>query len=81
MAKHSATFIDSLGGTSAVSKLTDAPTSTVHSWRTIGIPASRLSHLRMIAQAEGKPAPDEAAINAEREQIAAERRAAQADAA
>ncbi len=75
MATHSATFIDSLGGTSAVSKLTEAPTSTVHSWRTIGIPASRLSHLKMIAQVEGKPAPDETAINAEREKIAAERKA------
>lgn len=75
MATHSANFIDLLGGTSAVSKLTEAPTSTVHSWRTIGIPASRLSHLKMIAQAEGKPAPDEEAIASERTKIAAERKA------
>lgn len=42
--------IDALGGTSEVSRLTEAPTSTVHSWRKIGIPASRLAHLRLIAE-------------------------------
>jgi hypothetical protein len=42
-------IIDALGGTTAVSRLTDAPTSTVHSWRKKGIPPSRLSHLKLIA--------------------------------
>lgn len=72
----SAEFIDALGGTSAVAKKIDAPVSTVHSWREIGIPASRLAHLRLIAQAEGKSAPDEPAITAERDRIAAARKAA-----
>ncbi|GGB14855.1 hypothetical protein GCM10011380_00330 [Sphingomonas metalli] len=40
-------LIDALGGTTAVSRLTDAPLSTVHSWRKNGIPRSRLSHLRL----------------------------------
>lgn len=48
-----------LGGTSAVAKLIEAPVSTVHSWRTIGIPASRLAHLRLVAAAEGKPLPED----------------------
>jgi hypothetical protein len=51
--------IDHLGGTSAVAKLIEAPVSTVHSWRSIGIPSSRLAHLRLVANAEGKPLPDE----------------------
>ena len=41
--------IDALGGTSAVARLTEAPVSTVHSWRKNGIPPSRLAHLRLIA--------------------------------
>lgn len=48
-----------LGGTSAVAKLIEAPVSTVHSWRAIGIPASRLAHLRLAAGAQGKPLPDD----------------------
>jgi predicted RNA polymerase sigma factor len=44
-------LIDALGGTTAVSKLTDAPLSTVHSWRKNGIPRSRLSHLRLAVRA------------------------------
>lgn len=51
--------IDHLGGTSAVAKLIEAPVSTVHSWRTIGIPSSRLAHLRLVATTEGKPLPDD----------------------
>jgi hypothetical protein len=35
--------IDALGGTSEVSRSIEAPTSTVHSWRKIGIPSSRLA--------------------------------------
>lgn len=48
-----------LGGTSAVAKLIEAPVSTVHSWRSIGIPASRLAHLRLVAQGLDKPLPDD----------------------
>ena len=51
--------IDHLGGTSAVAKLIEAPVSTVHSWRSIGIPPSRLAHLRLVAKGEGKPLPDD----------------------
>lgn len=51
--------LDHLGGTSAVAKLIEAPISTVHSWRTIGIPASRLAHLRLAAKSVGKPLPDD----------------------
>lgn len=46
-------LIDALGGTTAVSRATGAPTSTVHSWRKIGIPPARLNHLRLVAQAGG----------------------------
>jgi hypothetical protein len=53
--------IDHLGGTSAVAKLIEAPVSTVHSWRTIGIPSSRMAHLRLVAKTEGKPLPDDLA--------------------
>ena len=48
-----------LGGTSKVATLIAAPTSTVHSWRSIGIPASRLAHLRLVAKDLGKPLPDD----------------------
>lgn len=50
--------IDALGGTSEVSRLTEAPTSTVHSWRAIGIPKSRLAHLRLLANAKGIELPE-----------------------
>jgi hypothetical protein len=49
--------LDHLGGTSAVAKLIEAPLSTVHSWRTIGIPKSRMAHLRMVASEIGRPLP------------------------
>jgi hypothetical protein len=45
-------IIDALGGTTAVSRMSDAPISTVHSWRKNGIPRSRLAHLRLIAERE-----------------------------
>jgi len=51
--------IDHLGGTSAVAKLIEAPVSTVHSWRAIGIPSSRMAHLRLAAKATGRPLPDD----------------------
>ncbi|WP_313434331.1 hypothetical protein [Novosphingobium sp.] len=50
--------LDHLGGTSAVAKLIEAPVSTVHSWRSIGIPKSRMAHLRLIGKTIGKPLPD-----------------------
>lgn len=56
-------IIDALGGTTAVSRLTDAPLSTVHSWRKNGIPRSRLAHLRLLAKVE-KPDVDVDAIAA-----------------
>lgn len=51
------TIIDALGGTSAVASMISAPVSTVHSWRKIGIPASRMAHLKLVAQVEGKQWP------------------------
>lgn len=54
---YAVTVIDALGGTSAVAKLIDAPTSTVFSWRKIGIPQSRLAHLKLAAQTVGKSVP------------------------
>jgi hypothetical protein len=50
--------IDALGGTSRVAERIEAPTSTVHSWRTIGIPRSRLAHLKLIAQVEKIDLPE-----------------------
>jgi hypothetical protein len=57
--------IEAFGGTSAVAKAIDAPTSTVHSWRTIGIPRSRMAHLKLLADAKGielPEIPDEAKV-------------------
>ncbi|WP_197432090.1 carph-isopro domain-containing protein [Blastomonas sp. CCH2-A2] len=59
MKTESETIIDGLGGTSAVARLIEAPVSTVHSWRKIGIPPSRLAHLRLAAAAKGVPWPIE----------------------
>lgn len=47
--------IDALGGSTAVSRLTETPLSTVHSWRKNGIPASRFAHLRLAAAAREIP--------------------------
>ena len=44
------TIIDALGGTTAVAKELEAPVSTVHSWRSNGIPKSRLAHLKLVAK-------------------------------
>lgn len=50
--------IDALGGTTVVATEIEAPTSTVHSWRKIGIPPSRMAHLRLVAQIKGVTLPD-----------------------
>lgn len=50
--------IDALGGTTAVASAIEAPTSTVHSWRKIGIPPSRMAHLRLLAASQGKELPE-----------------------
>ena len=50
-------IIDALGGSTAVSRMMDAPLSTVHSWRKNGVPRSRLAHLRLLASVE-KPEID-----------------------
>lgn len=61
MSTYADKVIDALGGTTAVATAIEAPTSTVHSWRKIGIPHSRMAHLRLVAQAKGVdlPEPDE----------------------
>ncbi|MEG3153028.1 hypothetical protein U1769_24305 [Sphingomonas sp. ZT3P38] len=47
------TLIATLGGSTAVSRMIEAPVSTIHSWKTNGIPTSRLAHLRLVARHEG----------------------------
>lgn len=51
--------LDHLGGTSKVAALIHAPVSTVHSWREIGIPASRMAHLRLASRETATPLPDD----------------------
>jgi len=46
-------IIATLGGSTAVSRMTAAPVSTVHSWKHNGIPPSRLAHLKLVAEKEG----------------------------
>ncbi len=58
MQNFAAQVIDALGGTSKVATAIDAPTSTVHSWRKIGIPPSRLAHLKLVAAQDGIRLPD-----------------------
>jgi hypothetical protein len=55
---EAAQIIDALGGTTAVHKLTLVPISTIHSWRTIGIPRHRLTHIKLAAEAAGKAVPE-----------------------
>lgn len=50
--------IDALGGTTAVATAIEAPTSTVHSWRKIGIPSSRMAHLKLVAMQQGVELPE-----------------------
>lgn len=57
MSTEAEAVIRHLGGTSAVARLIEAPVSTVHSWKTIGIPPSRMAHLRLAAKVAGKPLP------------------------
>lgn len=51
--------IHHLGGTTAVARMIDAPISTVQSWKHIGIPPSRLAHLRLVARDAAKPLPED----------------------
>ncbi|WP_420824999.1 carph-isopro domain-containing protein [Sphingomonas corticis] len=58
-------IIDALGGTSAVSRLTETPPSTVHSWRKNGIPRSRFAHLRLVGQQLTPPIDVDAFVGGE----------------
>jgi len=53
MNEAACTLIDALGGTSAVARMTKTATSTVHSWRSIGITESRMDHIRLAAKEAG----------------------------
>lgn len=46
-------LITTLGGSTAVSRMIDAPITTVQSWKHNGIPPSRLAHLKLVAEKEG----------------------------
>lgn len=59
MSTEAIAIIDHLGGTSAVARMIEAPVSTVHNWWTIGIPPSRLAHLRLSAREAGTPLTDD----------------------
>lgn len=61
MDHHATAIIDALGGTTKVADLIKAPTSTVQSWKKIGIPPSRLEHLKLIAKVEKIDLPADAA--------------------
>lgn len=58
MDTHATAIIDALGGTSEVARDIEAPPSTVQSWKKIGIPQSRLAHLRLLAQSKGVTLPE-----------------------
>lgn len=47
-------IIDALGGTRAVARMIEAPSSTVHSWRSNGIPRTHRAHIALRAKVEGK---------------------------
>lgn len=53
MTAFAANVIETLGGTTAVAKIIDAPITTVQSWKSNGIPRSRLSHLKLVAERDG----------------------------
>lgn len=54
-------IIDALGGITTLARLIEAPVSTVSSWKRIGIPRSRLAHIRLVAKAKKITLPEEAA--------------------
>ncbi len=54
MHEPSCQLMDALGGTSEVAKLIRTPMTTVHAWRKTGIPAPRLDHIKLAAEARGK---------------------------
>lgn len=56
---HADQIIDALGGTTKVANAIEASTSTVHSWRKIGIPPSRMAHLKLVAKTQGVTLPPE----------------------
>ena len=76
-------LIDALGGTSAVGRMVLLPPSTVHSWRTDGIPEPRFDHLRLAAKERGLDVDFDEHTDAIKENMPAaiERRAAEAAAA
>jgi hypothetical protein len=47
-------IIDALGGTRAVARMIEAPSSTVHSWRSSGIPRTHRAHISLRARVDGK---------------------------
>ena len=51
-------IIDALGGTTVVARMLELPVSTVHSWRKIGIPKTRMAHIRLAARDNGKTIPE-----------------------
>lgn len=53
MEQTASEIIDGYGGTTAVARLLKSPISTVHSWRSNGIPAARRDHLELAAKAAG----------------------------
>jgi len=55
MDQFASAVIDALGGTAKVAELMHAPVSTVHNMRTRRLTASRLNHLRRIAQDQVPP--------------------------
>lgn len=60
MQTEAAEIIDALGGTTDLAREMEAPTSTVHSWRSIGIPRSRMAHIRLLAKLKGVELPQTA---------------------
>lgn len=42
--------IDAMGGTTVLAKAMKSTTSTVHNWRIIGIPESRMEHIKLLAK-------------------------------
>lgn len=54
MDRYAINVITTLGGSTEVARMLEAPISTVSSWREIGIPDSRLAHLKLAAKASRK---------------------------